>query len=51
MRAEKQFLTNEYIERLKASPFFIVTEYTGITVAQFEELRANCASRAPMFWW
>ncbi|HCU87483.1 MAG: 50S ribosomal protein L10 [Verrucomicrobiales bacterium] len=41
MRAEKQFLTNEYIERLKASPFFIVTEYTGITVAQFEELRGK----------
>ena len=41
MRAEKQFLTNEYIERLKASPFFIVTDYTGVSVAQFETLRAK----------
>lgn len=41
MRAEKQFLTNEYIERINASPFFIVTEYTGITVAQFETLRGK----------
>ena len=41
MRAEKQFLTNEYIERLKASPFFIVTDYTGVSVAQFEALRAK----------
>ena len=41
MRAEKQFLTQEYIERLNASPFFIVTDYTGVTVAQFEALRAK----------
>mgnify|MGYP006094598643 CR=1 FL=1 len=40
MRAEKLFLTNEYIERLNASPFFIVTDYTGVSVAKFEELRA-----------
>ena len=41
MRAEKQFLTQEYIEWLNASPFFIVTDYTGMTVAQFEALRAK----------
>ena len=39
MRAEKQFLTNEYVERLNDSPFFIVTEYTGLSVAEFEGLR------------
>ena len=41
MRAEKQFLTNEYVERLNDSPFFIVTEYTGLSVAEFEALRAK----------
>ncbi|MBC8324680.1 MAG: 50S ribosomal protein L10 [Verrucomicrobia subdivision 3 bacterium] len=41
MRAEKQFLTNEYVERLNASPYFIATDYTGVTMAQFEELRGK----------
>ena len=41
MRAEKQFLTNEYVERLNASPYFIATDYTGVTVAQFEDLRGK----------
>ena len=41
MRAEKQFLTNEYVERLNDSPFFIVTEYTGLSVAEFEGLRVK----------
>ena len=41
MRAEKQFLTNEYVERLNDSPFFIVTEYTGLSVAEFEVLRSK----------
>ena len=41
MRAEKQFLTDEYIEWINASPFFIVTEYTGVSVAHFEALRAK----------
>ena len=45
MRAEKQFLTNEYIERLNASPFFIVTDYTGVNVADFEQLRAKLAGQ------
>ena len=41
MRAEKQFLTDEYVERLNESPFFIATEYKGITVAEFEDLRGK----------
>ncbi len=39
MRAEKQFITNEYVKRLNSSPFFIVVDYTGLTVGQFTELR------------
>ncbi len=39
MRAEKKFITTEYVARLNASPFFIVTDYTGLTVGQFTELR------------
>jgi large subunit ribosomal protein L10 len=39
MRAEKQFITAEYVTRLNASPFFLVVDYTGLTVGQFTELR------------
>jgi len=39
MRAEKQLITREYIGRLNASPFAIVVDYKGLTVAQFSELR------------
>lgn len=39
MRAEKQFITNEYIARLNASPFFLVVDYRGLNVIQFTEIR------------
>ena len=39
MRAEKQLISNEYIERLKSSPYFIVVDYTGLKVAPMTELR------------
>jgi len=39
MRAEKQFLTNEYVARLNGSPFFIVVGYQGLKVAHLSELR------------
>lgn len=39
MRAEKKFISQEYILRLNASPFFIVVDYTKMTVLQFTELR------------
>jgi large subunit ribosomal protein L10 len=39
MRAEKKFLTSEYVARLNASPFFIVVGYTGLKVAHLSELR------------
>jgi large subunit ribosomal protein L10 len=41
MRAEKKLITAEYVARLNASPFFIVVDYTGLTVAQFSELRGR----------
>ncbi len=39
MRAEKQFISNEYIARLNASPFFIVVDYQGLKVGHMTELR------------
>src|SRR5687768_17683122 len=39
MRAEKQFIGNEYFTRLNSSPFFIVVDYRGLTVTNFTELR------------
>ena len=39
MRPEKQTLTEEYLARLNASPFFIVVNYRGLKVAQLTELR------------
>src|SRR5215213_4058966 len=39
MRAEKQFITSEYITRLNSSPFFIVVDYTGLRVGPMTELR------------
>jgi large subunit ribosomal protein L10 len=39
MRAEKQFLTKEYVARLNGSPFFIVVGYQGLKVSHMTELR------------
>ena len=39
MRAEKQFLTKEYVARLNGSPFFIVAGYQGLKVSHMTELR------------
>ncbi len=39
MRAEKQNLTQEYLVRLNASPFFIVVNYQGLKVGPITELR------------
>ncbi|MCZ7635670.1 MAG: 50S ribosomal protein L10 [Verrucomicrobia bacterium] len=39
MRAEKASLTQEYVARLNASPFFLVVDYRGLKVGQFQELR------------
>jgi large subunit ribosomal protein L10 len=39
MRAEKQYISSEYIDRLNGSPFFIVVDFTGLTVEHFSEFR------------
>ena len=39
MRAEKQYLTKEYLTRLNASPFFIVVDYKGLKVGPMTDLR------------
>ncbi len=39
MRAEKQYITAEYLTRLNASPFFIVVDYRGLKVGPITELR------------
>jgi large subunit ribosomal protein L10 len=43
MRAEKQLITQEYLTRLNASPFFVVVDYRGLNVGQFSELRRRLA--------
>ena len=43
MREEKKLITKEYVERLNASPYFIVVNYEGLKVTQFEELRNRLA--------
>src|SRR5436190_934354 len=43
MRAEKQFIGQEYLSRLNASPFFMVVDYRGLTVGHFSELRKRLA--------
>jgi large subunit ribosomal protein L10 len=39
MRAEKKSMTQEYLGRLNASPFFILVDYKGLKVSHFSELR------------
>lgn len=39
MRTEKTSLTQEYLTRLNASPFFVVVDYRGLNVGHFQELR------------
>ncbi len=39
MRAEKKFIVDEIQGKVNASPYLIVTDYTGLKVAQFSDLR------------
>lgn len=39
MKAEKQIIIDDILERINASPFMLVTDYTGMNVPQFAELR------------
>ena len=39
MRPEKQLIIEGFRQQLAASPFVLLTDYTGLTVGQFAELR------------
>ena len=39
MKAEKQLIIDALLERINASPFVLVADYSGMTVPQFAELR------------
>src|SRR5580698_2784968 len=39
MRTEKTYISNEYVTRLNASPYFIVVDYRGLKVGPITELR------------
>ncbi len=39
MRVEKKFISQEYVNRLNQSAFFIVVDYRALTVGHFTELR------------
>ncbi|HEX4202302.1 MAG TPA: 50S ribosomal protein L10, partial [Chthoniobacterales bacterium] len=43
MRPEKATIVDDLSKRLNQSPFLIVTEYTGMNVRQFSELRVRLA--------
>src|SRR6202007_425272 len=43
MRPEKTTIVEDLSARLNASPFLIVTEYTGMNVIEFSELRIRLA--------
>lgn len=44
MRAEKQFISQEYVDRLNRSPFFLIVDYRGLKVSHFSELRKRLSS-------
>ena len=39
MKAEKEYIIAEILERINSSPFLLVTDYAGMDVPQFAELR------------
>ena len=41
MKAEKQIIIDEILERINGSPYLIVADYTGVTVPEFEDLRTK----------
>ncbi|MGD7653068.1 MAG: 50S ribosomal protein L10 [Verrucomicrobiales bacterium] len=44
MNPDKKIIIDELLERVNASPFVLVVEYTGMTVPQFSELRNRLAT-------
>lgn len=45
MKADKQIIIDEILERINNSPFTLVAEYTGMTVPQFTDLRNRLAEK------
>ncbi len=43
MNPDKKIIIDDLLERVNASPFVLVVEYTGLTVPQFTELRNRLA--------
>jgi large subunit ribosomal protein L10 len=43
MNPDKQIIIDQLLERVNASPFVLVVEYTGMSVPQFSELRNRLA--------
>lgn len=41
MNPDKKIIIDELLERVNASPFLLVVDYTGMTVPQFSELRGR----------
>ncbi|MFP6873750.1 MAG: 50S ribosomal protein L10 [Verrucomicrobiales bacterium] len=41
MKAIKEHIISDLIERLNAAPFMVVVDYTALAVDQFEKLRGN----------
>src|SRR5882672_7891299 len=49
MRAEKKLIVEELQKQVTSSPYVLLTDYTGLTVQQFAELRKRLrAARAEM---
>lgn len=44
MNPDKKIIIDGLLERVNASPFVIVVDYTGLTVSQFTELRNRLAT-------
>jgi large subunit ribosomal protein L10 len=52
MKAEKTLLIDDLLQRVNASPFLLVVDYTGLTVDKFAELRkrlAGCGAEIHVF--
>ena len=43
MRHEKTYIVEDLLARVKQSPFLIVTDYHGLKVDQFSDLRTRLA--------
>ena len=44
MNPDKKIIIDELLERVNASPFVLVVEYTGMTVPEFSELLTRLAA-------